>query len=165
MKVNWVVILAIIFFIIRLFSSAAKKQQAASGSKDELRKKIADEVRKKRLAQVNENLRKFTAPSSKAFTEAPVSRTTKDDTDFESPYATSDDTVSQKASLTSNVVSQILNDSGVTDSGYKETSEERAAYDTQSKPTFRLLPNLTKASYRQFIIAKEVFDKPKSMQR
>ena len=157
MKGNWIYFLLVIFFILRALSKAAKKQQPSASEKEKLGKAAADQVRRKRLAEVTNNLRQYSEASRPAEI---VNRTTTDDTDFESPYS---QPVSAQTLAQADASSGI--NAGVTSPGYKETKEERAAYDTQTKPTLRLLPNLTTASYRQFIIAKEVFDKPKALQK
>ncbi|HYM20345.1 MAG TPA: hypothetical protein VEW28_04995 [Candidatus Kapabacteria bacterium] len=162
MKGNWIYILAFIFFILRAFANAAKKKNKPN-QKDELLKSLADQTRKKRLAEINENVRVYSESSANKIKQNVPARTTRDDTNFESAYASAsyDDAPASKPDAAAN----IINDAGVTSAGYKETTEERAAYDVPVAAKIRLLPNLTSSTYRQFIIAKEVLDKPKSMQK
>jgi hypothetical protein len=167
MKNNWIFFVAIIFFIIRLFTSAAKKQAetAKTTDADRLRKAVADQARKKQRTESGENVRIAAEVLQERVREMQDVRASAVATeDFEAAYR--GDSVQSENSAPAQRIADYTDDfgmaTGVTGSSYKETAEERAAYDARPVVKRRLLSGVSTNSYRDFIIAKEIFDRPKS---
>jgi hypothetical protein len=167
MKDNWIIYIVIFFFVIRLFTSASKKQAAAAkaSESDTLKKAIADQARKNRKRESDNNIR-IAAEAVRERTDAAsrARRITRGTEDFEAAYKSDDyQDVQRKQPATPDYTDQFGSATGVTEGSYKETAEEREVYDAVAQVPKNLLPAMTTETYRQFIIAKEIFDKPKSM--
>lgn len=167
MKSNWIFFVAIIFLIIRLFTSAAKKQAEAAKTTeaDRLRKAVADEARRKRRTETGDNIRIAAEVLQEQAREQQDERASAATTeDFEAAYrgdSTRPDN-SAPAQRKTDYTDDFGMATGVTGSSYKESAEERAAYDARPVVKRRLLSGVSTNSYRDFIIAKEIFDRPKS---
>jgi hypothetical protein len=167
MRDNWIIFAAIIFFIIRLFSSAAKKQAelAKKSGTDKLQKAIADQARHNRTRERTDTVRMASEVLLEQQVERDAARESQSDTeDFELAYASTEyrdakNTGGPKGALNDRPGSSSRGAGGT----YKETDEEREVYDAPTTIPRTAIPATTTGSYRQYIISKEIFDKPKSM--
>ncbi len=166
MRGNWVFFIVIFFFIIRLFTAAAKKQatQAKQSDTDRLQKALAERAQRNRVKESDDNVRTAAEVLRARSQESRPRRSASAKEDFESAYKSQEYQENTQAPAPApDYTAQFGAATGVTESTYKESAEERAAYDASGQPAVRLLAKMTTGSYRQFIIAKEIFDKPKSM--
>jgi len=172
MKV-FLIILAILF--LRMLLARGKKSVQ---KQNDLAKKIADQARRNHQTEIADTVRLIKAPQLS-------SRTTTDDVEMNSAYVIDNDqgyaaaevvqteSANQLASediLTTSeheAVSHFKSNVGFTDKERRDQNTEEAAYQLNvntSKKGGRLI-SLTPDSYRKFIVAKEIFDKPRSMRR
>lgn len=166
----------LIMLAIFLLQMLLRRGKKTVQKQNELAKKIADQTRRNREMEIAGTVRQIRSAQL-------TSRTTPDDAEMNSAYlinneegyATSEDKNSESAyqNTTEDIlttseheaVSHFTRNVGFTDSERRNQNTEEAAYQSNvitPKKGNRLL-SLTPDSYRQFIIAKEIFDKPKSM--
>ncbi|HET9137301.1 MAG TPA: hypothetical protein VFO76_11740 [Candidatus Kapabacteria bacterium] len=157
--------------ILRMLLSRGKKSM---DKQNDLAKKMIEQARRKREAESAANVRTIKQQlsgrtttddheSNFAYDNAAIGYATEEDSNSESAYQNTPEDI-----LTSSEhqeVSHFKKNQGFTDSERQSQNVDEAAYqrgDSQEKKTNSLI-SLTPDSYRKFIIAKEIFDKPRSM--
>ncbi len=176
MKIYFIILA---FFILRMILAQKKKGQQAQTEATRL-KKAEERLRAQRASAPAPRL----AAQREARPMTTITRTTSDDavasaayadnSGYGEGYATQEDTNTESGYGAANrsedeltasehdAVSHFLKNTGLSDLDRKvEAKEEQEAYSKVAvKKAF-----VTKENFRQFIIAKEIFDKPKAMKR
>lgn len=168
MNNNWIIFAAILFFIFRLFTTAAKKQAALAKKNegDALQKAIADQARKHHATESVDKVR-VAAEVLRARADARERlRAIKPGAeDFELAYKSDEYKDVGDTPTPGEFVNRFGSSADVIGGTYMETPEERAVYDIVAEPRPRLLPAMNTSAYREYIITREIFDKPKAMRR
>ena len=163
MKIEWIYFLIAIFLGLRKILSQSKKQNVRQGEQEKL-KQAADRLKNARTARVAQDTVRPALSSRTVSRSKEVRQVLSSTTDYEAAYESASFTETNSDSSSNSTVS-VSSENNIGVGTYRESEQERAAYDTAER--VMRIPSIPKTTddYRRFIVAKEIFDKPKALKR